>query len=316
MEENQNTNEQLPPPEVIPTEVPHTTEDVTPKTSTPATNESKEETPTLSTQPQTINHKQETAEMEVHKHPHHVMHKKKWNEYLLEFFMLFLAVFLGFVAENIREHIVEKERAKQYIESLYEDLKNDTTRINTLMAYDQEKVNSLTAMYNCYDTVSANLLSTACMEPLVKYSRSNKGFVLTQRTLQQLANAGGYRLLNKQDADSIAAYENAYRAYLDFQGTVFQTAQDNVRNTLNRIANFKFIAPLQVTTAGFSSDSLDVNARGPLLITNDRLLINQWFNELSLYLRTISGQLTIMLQLKTRATGLLKFYNSKYHFEE
>ncbi len=50
--------------------------------------------------------------MEVHKHPHHVTHKKKWTEYLLEFFMLFLAVFLGFVAENIREHIAEKERGK------------------------------------------------------------------------------------------------------------------------------------------------------------------------------------------------------------
>ena len=29
---------------------------------------------------------QETDNMEVHKHPHHVMHKKKWGEYLLEFF--------------------------------------------------------------------------------------------------------------------------------------------------------------------------------------------------------------------------------------
>ena len=33
--------------------------------------------------------------MEVHKHPHHITHKKKWIEYLLEFFMLFLAVFLA-----------------------------------------------------------------------------------------------------------------------------------------------------------------------------------------------------------------------------
>jgi hypothetical protein len=33
--------------------------------------------------------------METH-HPHHVTHKKKWTEYLLEFFMLFLAVFLSF----------------------------------------------------------------------------------------------------------------------------------------------------------------------------------------------------------------------------
>ena len=47
--------------------------------------------------------------MEVHKHPHHITHKKKWGEYLLEFLMLFLAVFLGFVAENIRE---EKRKAQ------------------------------------------------------------------------------------------------------------------------------------------------------------------------------------------------------------
>ena len=40
-----------------------------------------------------INSKQETENMEVHKHAHHVMHKKKWTEYFLEFFMLFLAVF-------------------------------------------------------------------------------------------------------------------------------------------------------------------------------------------------------------------------------
>ena len=33
---------------------------------------------------------QQTENMEVHKHPHHVTHKKKWPEYLLEFFMLFL----------------------------------------------------------------------------------------------------------------------------------------------------------------------------------------------------------------------------------
>src|SRR3954468_5958326 len=61
----------------------------------------------------------EIKDMEVHKHPHHVTHKKKWGEYLLEFFMLFLAVFLGFVAENIRESNADHEREKQYAEELY-----------------------------------------------------------------------------------------------------------------------------------------------------------------------------------------------------
>lgn len=82
-------------------------------------------------QPQTTNPKLQTEqEMEVHKHPHHVTHKKKWGEYLLEFLMLFLAVFLGFLAENIREHVVEQDRAKEFSRSLMLDLQDDTTAIN------------------------------------------------------------------------------------------------------------------------------------------------------------------------------------------
>ena len=45
--------------------------------------------------------------MEVHKHPHHVIHKKKWGEYLLEFLMLFLSVFLGFVTESIKKFFIK-----------------------------------------------------------------------------------------------------------------------------------------------------------------------------------------------------------------
>jgi hypothetical protein len=43
--------------------------------------------------------------MEVHHHPH--VEKKNFKEYLLEFMMIFLAVTLGFIAENIREHFAE-----------------------------------------------------------------------------------------------------------------------------------------------------------------------------------------------------------------
>src|SRR5689334_12532902 len=85
-------------------------------------------------QSQTTNHILRQAQddnkqtMEVHKHPHHVTHKKKFGEYLLEFFMLFLAVFLGFIAENVRENIVEKERTERYMHAMVENLKYDTTR--------------------------------------------------------------------------------------------------------------------------------------------------------------------------------------------
>jgi len=59
--------------------------------------------------------------MEVH-HPHHVGHKKKWHEYITEFVMLFAAVTLGFFAENVREHRIEKEREVQLMRSMVSDL--------------------------------------------------------------------------------------------------------------------------------------------------------------------------------------------------
>ena len=47
----------------------------------------------------TIELTQESDNMEVHHHAHHDHGKKTWKSYFWEFFMLFLAVFCGFMAE-------------------------------------------------------------------------------------------------------------------------------------------------------------------------------------------------------------------------
>ncbi len=63
--------------------------------------------------------------MEVH-HPHHPTHKKKWSEYILEFFLLFTAVTLGFFAENLREHQVEIQKTKKSLNTLYLNIQKDS----------------------------------------------------------------------------------------------------------------------------------------------------------------------------------------------
>ena len=120
------------PPEEIPQEQPIDTE----RTDKP---DSLVE-PVIEAEQQTINQNLQTENMEVHKHPHHITHKKKWGEYLLEFFMLFLAVFLGFVAENIREDKVEKSRAVKFAKNLLSDLKKDTAEFS--VAIVQQQTNS------------------------------------------------------------------------------------------------------------------------------------------------------------------------------
>ena len=79
-----------------------------------------------------------TENMEVHHHPDIHHKRKKFREYLLEFLMIFLAVTLGFFAEQIREHISEKSRARELAESMINDLKEDTTQLHQLIG--QEKI--------------------------------------------------------------------------------------------------------------------------------------------------------------------------------
>lgn len=77
--------------------------------------------------------------MEVH-HPHHPTHKKKWSEYLLEFFMLFFAVTLGFFAENIREGISEKHKKQETLEAVAKDFEKDVLQLNFHRDFDLNKI--------------------------------------------------------------------------------------------------------------------------------------------------------------------------------
>jgi hypothetical protein len=162
--------------------------------------------------------------MEVHHHPH--LEKKNFKEYFLEFLMIFLAVTMGFFAESLRENINDRAKAKEYIQSFYEDLKTETAKISAILHFDDEKINGLSNISNCFDTVSQNTQSASCMFRIVKNTLSNVPFQITDRTLHQLVNAGGFRLLEIQDADSITRYLKDFNYIRDFQSTGYQQAED------------------------------------------------------------------------------------------
>jgi len=250
--------------------------------------------------------------MEVHHHPN--VEKKNFKEYFLEFLMIFLAVTMGFFAENLRESFTNKEKQEQFVQSLYEDLKIDTARLNLIIAYDEEKINGLKDMSNCYDTVSKNIKASYCMAILVNRSRSNRSFEMTDRTLRQLANAGGFHVLGKEDSDSIIFYETLFRTYHSFQTTVFQEAQDNIRNTLNLLADFKANRELQNSTAAIG-DTANGKLDRPLLLSDDKILLNRYFNELLIYIRAIKGQQILLSRINFKASALIGYYKKKHNLE-
>jgi hypothetical protein len=256
--------------------------------------------------------------MEVHAHTH--TERKRFKHYLWEFLMLFLAVFCGFLAENFREQRVEKHRGKQYILSLYEDLKSDTLRLKDMILFDDEKIVNLNDIGNCFDTVLINPSSSECVRKLIFYSRFNRIYAKTDRTTAQLASAGGFRILDKDDADSILSYLNMVTEYEYFQNTGLQSAQENVRNTLNEVGNFKVVKPflqLPGTNRGLTKSAFtaDLVLQGPLLSSNDKGLLNKWFNQLLVYQRVTKAQHFQLIELLGKVTGLINYFKKKYNLE-
>ncbi len=76
--------------------------------------------------------------MEVH--AHNLSHgKKNWKQYFWEFFMMFLAVTLGFLVENQREHYIEHQRLIRFAKQLVRGLEKDTTMQNEVLELLRDK---------------------------------------------------------------------------------------------------------------------------------------------------------------------------------
>src|SRR6188768_901067 len=116
--------------------------------------------------------------MEVHHHAN--TPRKKWTHYLWEFLMLFLAVFCGFLTENLREHRVERQRGRQYIQSFYQDLKTDTGRFTMLIRSFEERRAAFKNIPECFNKLVNGDQADLCLSDLFFHSKiSTISFILT-----------------------------------------------------------------------------------------------------------------------------------------
>ncbi len=168
--------------------------------------------------------KNEPTKMELH-HPHHVTHKKKWGEYVLEFFMLFLAVFLGFIAENIRETNVDKEREKQYAQELYNEFFADSISFQQKLTARFDKEKSCDYLYSYIKDSSLSNLPKEFYPAYTKvfYLINSYTFEPKDGVLNQLKSSGSLRYfkdaeLQKLFGDiSVAINNMRYRNEQEYQ---------------------------------------------------------------------------------------------------
>jgi hypothetical protein len=248
--------------------------------------------------------------MEVHAHAH--TERKKWTHYFWEFFMLFLAVTLGFIVENWREHNIEHQREKQYVRSMITDLKSDTGSLNGYLT-DQRK-----AMV-AYDSVIflLNQKSRSAAEQKRLYYQIRIGMRLSgypetnENTYEQMKSSGNLRLFRDQYiADSVSRYYFRLKdlalitsqlllrqqSLLEYEGEVFNgyTYQEMVDKK-----TFTFNEPPD----------------NPPLMTSDERIINKCIVRIHYLVSLMRFSQSYTKDMINQSARLIHFLQKEYHLK-
>lgn len=260
--------------------------------------------------------KQATQNMEIHKHPHHVTHKKKWDEYLLEFLMLFLAVFLGFIAENFREHSVEGKKEKEYIKSIVEDLKTDSTNLNFIIYRYMPAVNSWVDSCVSLLESSSSVINERIIYQAVENATLWRHFNPNQRTLTQLKNSGNFILISDRDAiGGILDYDNRLNNYMLLNNTI-RVYEHDVDTTQLRFTDYKIVRQIfNIQSKGkdfLSLPDIPVNAHLTNFQSGNRKVFSDKIKQMNIQQGIMLGQYQ---SLYTQSIELIHLLNKEYRLE-
>ncbi|MBK5272173.1 MAG: hypothetical protein JJE22_14280 [Bacteroidia bacterium] len=248
--------------------------------------------------------------MEVHAHTHSP--RKKWTHYFWEFFMLFLAVTLGFFVENQREHFVEHKRERDYMRSVIGDLRLDTVEFS-IENKDRE---TAIVMYDSLIILLHKKERTAFELQRIYYLarlslRISPFPMLNDKAYEQMKSSGNLRLIrHKEIADRITKYYfnskeialNASQSLLRLQslieaqgkildGTVFQEMTD--------LKSFSIVAP----------------SGSPGLISEDKQTINELIVRSHYMMSILIYSSHFMTRLSDEALQLIEVLKKEYHLE-
>jgi hypothetical protein len=244
--------------------------------------------------------------MEVHHHPDLHHQKKPWKEYLLEGFMIFIAVMLGFIAENIREEITNNQHAHELTSQLVADLKADTARLNKV-------IDAQTSIRQANDSLITLLQQPLATADLNRIQR----LIITSHNLWAFHPAGGAigaiknELHLKQFAHSqLISHIADYEGNIDLLHTVQDIYLQYQHNMLDAFLREHF-TPGNLLAAFDHKPFPDAQMRnltqaGLTQLAADMVLI-----------RVVSDEIVRDdVSVKENAENLLKYTISEYHLVE
>ena len=199
---------------------------------------------------------------------------KNWKHYVFEFFMLFVAISLGFFVENKREYYGEREQEEAYMMSLVEDLKSDTALLNSNIRLRNSRI----AMIDSLVLLLRDQKSNEHGQDIYYYARivsiPSNAF-LNDRTIQQLKSSGSLRLIQRPAISS-----SIMRYYQTIQ-TQYNDLEEERGIRLEYRILVRKVLDGYVLVDMTQNDSIKKPIGTPALVTSDRAIINEFIVQLN-----------------------------------
>jgi hypothetical protein len=162
-----------------------------------------------------IEHPASEIPMEVHHHPQLGHNPKPFKEYLLEGFMIFIAVMMGFIAENIREAIDNNEQVKHLTAQLVQDLKTDTAQLNHNIAEETQILRYNDTLIN----LAQQPLATANTRRIQKMAANSHSMWIFHPSLGAIAAIKNQVHLKQFSNSEIIRFFAQYEKHIDLLNT-------------------------------------------------------------------------------------------------
>lgn len=250
--------------------------------------------------------------METHAHDLHKAPGHGWKHYFFEFFMLFLAVTLGFFVENQREHFIEHQREKKYAALLYEDLKKDSATLKDIIEIKRWRAVKLDSLLLLLRMPDLKQHATALYYYSI-FPTLTLPFKTSDATMQQLRSSGNLRYFNNPKLyNAITNYYSNCSFYLDREGNTSTQLPVNVNA---RIFDANDIASLIAVTPDIK-DAVSYPKKEMTLLTTDKLAVNELTYH-AINTKSTSDVTLMLLQfyIKPQLVKLIADLKDEYHLE-
>lgn len=147
---------------------------------------------------------------------------KGFKQYFLEGIMIFVAISFGFFADNLREDRSEKNKALDLVRSLKDDIKTDTTRLNSLIQFELTRIALTDSLHNLLSEPLETIDQRTYYRLLINCMWGSV-FTPTDKSRTQLKDGYLYLLKDNQLESAFATYDSLFADYKATETLVMHT---------------------------------------------------------------------------------------------